>query len=249
MANIDFLTNYRWVATQRSNYKDPKKRDRLTPDRLAKLEAIEFELNPTELWAREDAPAQEEAFVGKSLKERTDEFFRQLRAYKEQHGHINVKYHEGKLGSWLSRMKYNFQCGTIDDDVFLELDKMGVDWESSHENRWESMYEELAAFYEEHGHCDVKHDDEELHALYRWCNKQRLYYKTDGKLSEDKICKLEKLKFQWESTNKRKRISTGARTPVKTHLERAQMHMEKLRAIKEAKAAKKEKDAAKSDGG
>ncbi len=55
---------------------------------------------------------------------------------------------------------------------------------------------ELAEFKREFGHCNVSRYNERNAQLSRWCDNQRQLFKN-GKLSQDRIDKLNELGFTW----------------------------------------------------
>ena len=90
----------------------------LTDDRIASLDALGF------------AWTAREHVVKKSFEQRMDD----LRAYKEKHGHVNVKKSDDKsLYSWLSymrRARNNPEKSTnlINEERIVSLDALGFDW-------------------------------------------------------------------------------------------------------------------------
>ena len=70
---------------------------------------------------------------------------------------------------------------------------------SKHERKWLHHYEQLKKYKETHGNCDVPTSHENLDI---WVSNQRQQYwlLKEGKslgLTEDCICKLESIGFQW----------------------------------------------------
>ncbi|BDD01702.1 helicase associated domain-containing protein [Persicobacter psychrovividus] len=63
--------------------------------------------------------------------------------------------------------------------------------------KWIERYEELKAFYEEHGHSKVPHGDAKFSKLYLWCKNQRRFSRTRSVFSQEKRDLLEAINFDW----------------------------------------------------
>jgi len=68
---------------------------------------------------------------------------------------------------------------------------------SSTDDCWDRSYQELVEFYRRHGHATVT--GKKYYSLANWVRKQRSCRKS-GKLSHDKIAKLNALGFEWDRT-------------------------------------------------
>ncbi len=77
----------------------------------------------------------------------------------------------------------------------------------------------LAEFKREFGHCNVPRSNERNAQLSNWCNKQRPLLKN-GKLSQDRIDKLNELGFEC-NVQKRKREDICEQLPVDSNDENA----------------------------
>jgi hypothetical protein len=67
-------------------------------------------------------------------------------------------------------------------------------------------YDELKAYKHENGDCNVPRRCKANPELGIWVQTQRTMYK-ERKLAEDRVAKLEKLKFQWELRDTGKNIT------------------------------------------
>eukprot|EP00339_Tiarina_fusa_P026138 CAMPEP_0117001346 /NCGR_PEP_ID=MMETSP0472-20121206/3378_1 /TAXON_ID=693140 ORGANISM="Tiarina fusus, Strain LIS" /NCGR_SAMPLE_ID=MMETSP0472 /ASSEMBLY_ACC=CAM_ASM_000603 /LENGTH=612 /DNA_ID=CAMNT_0004701327 /DNA_START=245 /DNA_END=2080 /DNA_ORIENTATION=- len=70
--------------------------------------------------------------------------------------------------------------------------------------KWWQRYEELAAFYKEHGHSEVAKINEENRELARWVKRQRFQYQSlkaglPSSMTPERIQALEEVKFVWDS--------------------------------------------------
>ena len=76
------------------------------------------------------------------------------------------------------------------------MEELGFVWDVT-EEAWEENFLELQRFREEHGHCKVPEGYPQNPQLAVWVKTQRNDFK-DGKLSENKIARLEELGFVWD---------------------------------------------------
>ena len=159
-----------WVANQRI------KKNKLSPERINRLNALGFAWNPSE-----------EIF---------EKRFFDLTKYKNIWGHCNVPrdWSENQhLSKWVDKLRQ------IKSRLSLEqikrLDSLGFDW-NPRKNRWEKRFLELIEYEKKYGHCKVLRDWPKNPALARWVSMQR-YYRNKGKLSPERIKRLEEIGFEW----------------------------------------------------
>ncbi len=62
---------------------------------------------------------------------------------------------------------------------------------------WEALFQALVAFKENQGHCGVPDKWSENPELGRWVANQRQTFRK-GKLSEERVVRLEALGFEWD---------------------------------------------------
>ena len=131
---------HKWLNEQKL-IAEGKRKKKLTPEQLAKLEAIGFRYGTT--------------YYEEQWYERYDI----ARAYYEKHDDLKVPYDhcEGdfKLGIWIAKQKSQYRDKTITDEHYKLLSAIGMDWESTLESRVQNSYEQgfqhLEAFIDEHG--------------------------------------------------------------------------------------------------
>jgi len=145
---------------------------------------------------------------GRNLTWRTS--LRNLIDYGKKHGHLNVpnycpKY--PKLSRWVKRQRYLYVRHRRDlpsamtEDRIRELEKIGFCWQVQ-ADQWQTRYEELRKYKNEHGHTNVRSDDENR-TLACWVKGQRRAYKrhvTTGKspMTPERMQKLKNLGFRWK---------------------------------------------------
>ena len=163
-----------WVRTQRRNLTIGK----LTTERAERLSNIGFEWDPiTAFW---------------------EELFKSLERYKREYGHARVPtcYKDNPLlGRWVANQRVTYLQGKLTDDRIERLESLGFEWQGLHEADWERNLEALKVFQTKIGHCRVPAS--EYSQLFTWCSRQRKFY-SKGKLSSDRIARLEALGFEWK---------------------------------------------------
>jgi len=164
----------RWRNKQQANFKNNK----LSPDRIKRLEDLSFVWDPLEVaW---------------------EEMFTQLTVYKQAHGDCNVSKHSKdnhKLGTWCSSQRENYYKNKIPADRLKRLEDLGFVWDR-HEFTWEEMFVELTAHKQAHGDCNVPFHWKDNPKLARWCSSQRRIHKNN-KLSPDRVKRLADLGFRF----------------------------------------------------
>jgi len=167
---------FSWSNTQRFNYKN----NTLSEEKLKKLEEIGFVFNILEHdWLL---------------------MFSELEKYykKNKHSSVPAQYKEqDNLGSWVAAQRQIFKDGKLSENKIGKLNSLKFDWDPF-ETLWEKQYKELQDYEKSHGHSNVpmKSKGQKI-PLGKWSYEQRRKFK-EGKLSEDKIQKLNKLNFSWE---------------------------------------------------
>lgn len=161
-----------WIVTQKLNYKNNK----LSQEYVAKLEGIGF------------------SFEGSTYRSAEDHISK-LKEYQEQHGHFNVLVGDDpKLSKWVSSIQRQHKAGTIDPSLKAQLDEIEFTWEKTIDQRVQSHLEDLRAFREEHGHCDVFGYGNIK--LSRFLSTVKAKH-TNGTLEHNLEVELEKLGVEW----------------------------------------------------
>jgi hypothetical protein len=127
------------------------------------------------------------------------EMYAALAEYKRVHGHCNVPYDWAEipcLGPWIRKQRQDRRAGRLDPGRIEQLDKLGFVWNWL-ENQWESRYAALVEFRKEHGHCRVSTLSKTHAALGNWVRTLRVR-KRQGKLSAERVGRLDALGFTWD---------------------------------------------------
>ncbi|WP_231911662.1 DEAD/DEAH box helicase [Chlamydia suis] len=164
-----------WVSHQRQDFKE----DKLSEDRIARLEEL--------------------GFVWDVLEESWEKNFLELKRFREEHGHCKVPYKYPKspqLSVWVRHQRENFKKGDLSEDGIKRMNELGFVWDVLEES-WEKNFLELKRFQEEHGHCKVPQRYPQNPDLGSWVSVQRKTFKS-SELSEDRIARLEELGFVWD---------------------------------------------------
>ena len=126
--------------------------------------------------------------------------FRELGAFKGEHGHCNVpRKHPGGLGIWSKNQRAKKRIQRLDADRSERLEELGFQWEISKTmpDRWEARLRELQEFVLMYGHCHVpqRHPG----GLGKWLTKQRYLGEEEcRRLDPNRVQRLEELGFSWD---------------------------------------------------
>ncbi|MFP3727892.1 helicase associated domain-containing protein [Priestia filamentosa] len=169
----------KWVATQR--YQNNK--GLLEEDKVKKLDEIDF------IWD-----------VGEY---KWNEYFKALKEFRKENGHVQVPIsfvkEEIPLGRWLANQKSGYKRNTLTEEKVEKLKELGAIG-TTYKGDWEQGFNALSNFKKQYGHCNVtrKRDskDYEYNKLANWIQAQRQLYKKNM-LDKDQITQLEELGFKW----------------------------------------------------
>jgi len=96
------------------------------------------------------------------------------------------------------KQQKNCEIGNLESDLpSMERRPSSLNKSSSTDDCWERSFQELVEFYKRHGHATVT--GKKYYSLANWVRKQRSC-KKGGKLSSEKVAKLNALGFEWDRT-------------------------------------------------
>ena len=176
----------RWVSTQRKL----KRQGLLKKNRQRRLQAIGFD------W-RSAATANRR---WERCYQRLLEFYRRF-----GHSHVPAEWAENRtMGSWVVKTRMLKKKGRVSSDKVRRLNAIGFVWDPIPKRKkeqdviWSERWDQLIAFHRKRGHWCVPTDQKKYHSLRIWMDNQRIKYHR-GRLSADRIRRLEKAGFSWLS--------------------------------------------------
>ena len=122
--------------------------------------------------------------------------YRELEAFKAEHGHCKVPESHGSLGKWVKKHRELRKKNKLSKERIQKLDALGFDW-SPQGTPWEERLDELTKYKAERGDCSVPQSQG---PLGKWVKRQRAAYKKNT-LSEECVKKLEDIGFSWGNTH------------------------------------------------
>ncbi len=200
-----------WVNEQRSQYRRfvDKKPSYMTEDKIQALKEIGFK------WSMRE--------VGNGTSN-WDDWLKQLRAYKDEHGDTDVSLKYAKnpsLGAFVNRQRTEYRKmqqgaqSSLTEERIKSLDELGFKWQMRvSRTPWEQRLKELREFKEVHGHCNVPSTWSENQPLAYWVFKQRGQYRmfkqglksgnrnSRCNMTADRIAQLDILGFEWAPSRK-----------------------------------------------
>jgi len=139
-----------------------------------------------------------------SFQQRIDE----LKAYKDEHGHMNVKRSENKsLYDFCNNIKHAHKHPDatkkrLTEDRIASLNAVGFDWtvkEKVATISFEQRLEDLKTYKLKHGHLNVRKEEDP--SLYNFCNSMKTARNnpsgTRANVSEERIASLDAIGFEW----------------------------------------------------
>lgn len=178
----------RWVRRQRHIYSIGKMRK----DRIEKLERIGF------VW---DGRIVKQ----KVQKEQWDKIFALAESYYKENGNLRMpRYYviDGvDVGTWLSNLKSGYNGKNkrkLTEYQISKLESIGIEWDYDYlDDLWNKMYNGAEKHFATYGNIFIPQGYEfEGLPLGSWLHDQTQLYKK-GKLSQDRIDKLNKLGVRW----------------------------------------------------
>ncbi len=136
----------------------------------------------------------------------------EVTAFKTRHGHCaipTVFAENPKLGRFVNAMRTQRNAGKLNAERIAKLDAIGFVWASNRKadvklgdemvsGSWKARFDELVAYKEAHGDCDVPAKWEENERLANWVSMQRQTKKRDA-LPEARVKLLNQIGFLWQS--------------------------------------------------
>jgi len=176
------LASWVWIQRQRRRGTSSKAGDTMTPEQVSLLDKLNF------LWdVRDDKWAEN---------------IRNLKLFKEQHGHCEVDLIESDGDAfcrWFVNQRSLGAAGNMDATRLAQLNDLGFPWTSGmNDRRWHDMYERLKRYHSTYGNSDVPSRWKDDPKLAAWLTVQRGLRKQ-GQMSDERVCLLDELNVTWKS--------------------------------------------------
>jgi cell division protein FtsB len=151
--------------------------------------------------------------------EKWKEYIKDLKEFKEKHGHCKVPQKFPRLGQWVHHVRCAqkaLQQGKpyslkLTPDRIQELEAIGFVWGESRPG-WNDHIEDLRNFQQQHGHTLVPANFPENTGLSKWVRRVRVAYSlmqqgkfkkgATIKLTPERISQLKAMGFVWNTKNK-----------------------------------------------
>jgi superfamily II DNA or RNA helicase len=124
--------------------------------------------------------------------------FNELLEFFKIHGHYDVPQRwkpNPNLAAWVSVQRRAHRNGSLPDEFTHRLNALGFRWNPL-TDRWSEMYEALLRFRSRFNHTNVPQEWKKNPKLAHWVAVQRRQKKL-GRLSENRIAKLNSVGFEW----------------------------------------------------
>jgi superfamily II DNA or RNA helicase len=156
----------------------------LTTRQIQRLDALAFEWNPvTSAW---------------------EKMFKALVDFRTANGNCDVPQcwqGSSQLWTWVSHQRRRYYNGLLGAAKARRLEKLGLVWKPAKE-RWEKYFAALIEYKDTFGNCNVPQDWQGNPSLGRWVGQQR-FRRSTGKLSAERIQRLNSIGFHWNTTDSR----------------------------------------------
>ena len=117
---------------------------------------------------------------------------KELKAFKEQHGHCRVSLAPSGLGCWVGNIRQTKE--KLSEKRIRKLNQIGFDW-NPYETYWNTQYESLLDFKQRFGHANVPARWKENRELACWVSDQRT---KKAELPPDRMQLLEDAGIDWD---------------------------------------------------
>jgi predicted helicase len=189
----------RWIQDRKKAYK----KDKLTEDKIKKLEILPF-------------------WYWKNNIKYFDEPYIELKKWVNENNKMPSDYStdkiEKRLGYWLQNRKKAYKKGKLTKDQIKKLEILPFWQWNINIKSFDESYTELKKWINENNKMPSYHSTDKIERyLGSWSSRRRVEYKK-GKLSKDKIKKLEKLSlWYWNRYDKKKSPKTKQYSGSKTN--------------------------------
>ena len=173
----EYVELKKWSTTIKRSFKSGK----LALARINKLKELSFDL---EYNVTQDRVAQK---------------IKALKDFHKKNGHFGIKVKDNKpLYDFVHRARKLYEKGTLSKELEGQLNAINFDWGDSYLARqWQEAFHEYKEYVAKKDTHFITVKTPQGRSLSYWATRQRLS-KYQGKLSQDKIKKLESIGFKWK---------------------------------------------------
>ena len=190
-----------WLITQR-RVREGQIQGNLTQQQIARLDSIGM------VWGNRKEIAWQHGFeVAKK--------------YHDTYGDLLVagKYVDPEgypLGQWILKTRQQKLNGCLKEERIAQMDEIGMVW-SIFDAKWEKAYALAVAYYEENGNLNIPRSYVTAagERLGQWGASQQWAY-PKGKLTEERIAKLDEIGMRWEKSNSKRPSEQAAQAETVT---------------------------------
>ena len=173
------ISLYNWLNALRyaRNHPEAKKKSVITDDDIKKLEALGI------VWDIE-----------------FQTFYDIAETYYKENGTLDMpkskKINDKCIGTWLANERKKYHAGKLTPEEIQKLEKIGMNWNESNNDRWEKSFSYAEKYYKENG--DINHVDVDYYQgfdLRNWLREQKRQGegRSRRKMSDEHRRKLESI--------------------------------------------------------
>ena len=120
------------------------------------------------------------------------------------------------LGQWILKTRQQKLNGCLKEERIAQMDEIGMVW-NIFDAKWEKAYALAAAYYEENGNLNIPRSYVTAagERLGQWVASQQWAY-PKGKLTEERIAKLDEIGMRWEKSNSKRPSEQAAQAETVT---------------------------------
>ena len=190
-----------WLITQR-RVREGQIQGNLTQQQIARLDSIGM------VWGNRKEIAWQHGFEA-------------AKKYHDTYGDLLVagKYVDPEgypLGQWTLKTRQQKLNGCLKEERIAQMDEIGMVW-SIFDAKWEKAYALAVAYYEENGNLNIPRSYVTAagERLGQWGASQQWAY-PKGKLTEERIAKLDEIGMRWEKSNSKRPSEQAAQAETVT---------------------------------
>ena len=190
-----------WLITQR-RVREGQIQGNLTQQQIARLDSIGM------VWGNRKEIAWQHGFEA-------------AKKYHDTYGDLLVagKYVDPEgypLGQWILKTRQQKLNGCLKEERIAQMDEIGMVW-SIFDAKWEKAYALAVAYYEENGNLNIPRSYVTAagERLGQWGASQQWAY-PKGKLTEERIAKLDEIGMRWEKSNSKRPSEQAAQAETVT---------------------------------